>query len=71
MKDREHRAVPDRVQELVAVPGCGERTVSASPSPMTQATTRSGLSKRRTESMDERVADSPPSWIDPGVSGEA
>ena len=43
--------------------------VSASPSPTTQATTRSGLSNAAPYACDREYPSSPPSWIEPGVSG--
>src|SRR5271169_2161028 len=45
--------------------------VSASPSPTTQATTRSGLSNTAPNAWLSEYPNSPPSWIDPGHSGEA
>ncbi|SKV63654.1 Uncharacterised protein [Mycobacteroides abscessus subsp. abscessus] len=43
--------------------------VSASPSPITHATTRSGLSKAAPYACASAYPSSPPSWIEPGVSG--
>ncbi len=43
--------------------------VSASPSPTTQAAIRSGLSKTAPNAWLSEYPSSPPSWIDPGVSG--
>src|SRR4051795_10339624 len=43
--------------------------VSASPSPTTQATTNSGLSKAAPNACTSAYPSSPPSWIEPGVSG--
>jgi hypothetical protein len=43
--------------------------VSASPSPTTQATTRFGLSSAAPYAWASEYPSSPPSWIDPGVSG--
>src|SRR5205814_6659145 len=45
--------------------------VSASPSPTTQATTRSGLSNTAPNAWLSEYPNSPPSWIEPGHSGEA
>ena len=45
--------------------------VSASPSPTTQATIRLGLSKAAPYACEMAYPSSPPSWIDPGVSGAA
>src|SRR3712207_677393 len=45
--------------------------VSASPSPMTQQTTRSGLSNAAPYAWTSAYPSSPPSWIEPGVSGAA
>ena len=44
MQDRQHRPIADRIQELVECQAVASGPVSASPSPMTQATIRSGLS---------------------------
>jgi hypothetical protein len=44
VQDRQHRAVGDRVEELVGVPRPPSGPVSDSPSPITQATISSGLS---------------------------
>ena len=44
--------------------------VSASPSPTTQATIRSGLSKTAPKAWLMEYPSSPPSWIEPGHSGE-
>ena len=43
--------------------------VSASPSPMTQATIRPGLSNAAPNAWLSEYPSSPPSWIDPGVVG--
>src|SRR5271155_3167379 len=43
--------------------------VSASPSPMTQATIRSGLSNAAPKAWLSEYPSSPPSWIEPGVVG--
>ena len=43
--------------------------VSASPSPTTHAAIRSGLSKTAPKAWERAYPSSPPSWIDPGVSG--
>jgi hypothetical protein len=43
--------------------------VSASPSPMMQATSRPGLSKAAPKAWDSEYPSSPPSLIDPGTSG--
>lgn len=43
--------------------------VSASPSPITHATMRSGLSNAAPNAYDSAYPSSPPSWIEPGVSG--
>ena len=43
--------------------------VSASPSPTTQQTSRSGLSNAAPKACASAYPSSPPSWIDPGVSG--
>src|ERR1039457_702149 len=45
--------------------------VSASPSPTQQATMRLGLSNTAPNEWLSEYPNSPPSWIDPGVSGEA
>src|SRR5713101_3100517 len=45
--------------------------VSASPSPITQKTLRSGLSKAAPYACVSAYPSSPPSWIEPGVSGAA
>ena len=45
--------------------------VSASPSPTTAATIRSGLSKTAPVAWEIEYPNSPPSWIEPGVSGAA
>src|ERR1039458_7033240 len=45
--------------------------VSASPSPTTQATTRLGLSNTAPKEWLSEQPSSPPSWIEPGHSGEA
>ena len=45
--------------------------VSASPSPITHAAIRSGLSKTAPKAWDRLYPNSPPSFIDPGVSGAA
>ena len=45
--------------------------VSASPSPITQATSSSGLSSTAPYACASEYPSSPPSWIEPGVSGEA
>ena len=44
MKDRKNRAIARGIEKLVGVPTRGKCAVSASPSPMMQATIRSGLS---------------------------
>src|SRR5579859_2485417 len=44
--------------------------VSASPSPMTQATVSPGLSKTAPKAWLREYPNSPPSWIDPGHSGD-
>jgi hypothetical protein len=44
MQDRQHRAVGGRIEKLVGMPAVASGPVSASPSPTTQATMRSGLS---------------------------
>ena len=41
--------------------------VSDSPSPMTQATTRSGLSNAAPNACTSAYPSSPPSWMEPGV----
>ena len=41
--------------------------VSASPSPTTQATIRSGLSKAAPKAWARLYPSSPPSWIEPGT----
>ena len=43
--------------------------VSASPSPTTAATIRSGLSKAAPQAWESTYPSSPPSWMEPGVSG--
>jgi hypothetical protein len=43
--------------------------VSASPSPTTQAAIRPGLSNTAPNAWLSEYPSSPPSWIDPGVSG--
>src|SRR5262249_5451027 len=43
--------------------------VSDSPSPTTAATIRLGLSKAAPQACDSTYPSSPPSWIEPGVSG--
>src|ERR1700737_3127633 len=43
--------------------------VSDSPSPMTQAVISCGLSKTVPNACERLYPNSPPSWIDPGVSG--
>src|SRR5262249_10332068 len=43
--------------------------VSASPSPTTAATINSGLSNPAPQACDSTYPSSPPSWIEPGVSG--
>jgi hypothetical protein len=45
VQDRQHGAVVDRVDELVRLPRPGQRAGLGLPSPITQATSRSGLSK--------------------------
>src|ERR1019366_1867447 len=45
--------------------------VSASPSPTTHATTRFGLSNTAPKEWLSEYPSSPPSWIDPGHSGDA
>src|SRR5580698_566275 len=45
--------------------------VSASPSPTTHATISSGLSKTAPKEWLREYPSSPPSWIEPGHSGEA
>jgi len=45
MKDRQNRAVSHRIDEVDRFPASFEGQVSDSPSPTTQATIRSGLSK--------------------------
>src|ERR1035437_1019687 len=45
--------------------------VSASPSPTTQATMRPGLSNTAPNEWLSEYPSSPPSWIDPGHSGDA
>ncbi len=44
--------------------------VSDSPSPMTHGTSRSGLSKAAPYACSSEYPSSPPSWIEPGSSGE-
>ena len=43
--------------------------VSASPSPTTATTSRSGLSNAAPKACERLYPSSPPSWIEPGVSG--
>jgi hypothetical protein len=43
--------------------------VSASPSPTTHTATRSGLSSTAPYAWESEYPSSPPSWIEPGVSG--
>ena len=57
VEDRQHGAVRTRVEELVRVPARREGPVSASPSPTTQETSRSGLSNAAPYACDERVAE--------------
>ena len=45
--------------------------VSASPSPTTAATSSSGLSKAAPYACESEYPSSPPSWMEPGVSGAA
>src|SRR5213079_1753920 len=45
--------------------------VSASPSPITQQAIRSGLSNTAPYACSSAYPSSPPSWMDPGVSGAA
>jgi len=52
VEDGQHRAVADGVEELADVPGGGQGPVSASPSPTTAATIRSGLSEAAPQAWD-------------------
>ena len=70
VQDRQHRAVAGRVEELVGVPGGGQRPglrlavaddAGRPPGP--------GLSSAAPYAWDREYPSSPPSWIEPGVSG--
>ena len=68
VQDRQHRAVAAGVEEGWAASTSRESgPVSASPSPTTQATKRSGWSKAAPAACASAYPSSPPSWMLPGV----
>ena len=69
VQDRQYGPSVTGLRNLLECQAVAKGPVSASPSPMTQATISSGLSNAAPKAWLSEYPSSPPSWIDPGVVG--
>ena len=69
VEDRQHRPIGDRIEELVGMPGRGQGAGFRLTIPDDTGDDQIRVVKRGAEGVAERIAQFPPSWIDPGVVG--
>ena len=69
MQDRQHHAIGQRIQELVGMPARGKRPGFRFAIADDAGDDQVRIVESCTERVRQRITSSPPSWIEPGVSG--